>query len=221
MPEGQSSMELRYNMGVAHGTLAGVLKKADTRNAKEQADEAFAQACNCYSEIVEEDPAHADALNNWGAMLSLFAEGISRDSALTFLSDACDKLTRANELAPADFEVLNNHADALASWAELLSTDASGSAVTSGEVDALWQRAYDVYARVLELAEYDCDKVNCLCNWNDALQAPALPGECPSPRGPFPCCSVKVFSTGAWTAPRGESKLFMNIQACVFSCPPS
>ena len=32
----ESSLDLKYNMGVAFGTFAGVLKKSDTRNAKEQ-----------------------------------------------------------------------------------------------------------------------------------------------------------------------------------------
>jgi len=139
------------------------------RGRKQQYEEALSAATQQYSEVVEEDSNHAEAINNWGAALHSLAETRSRPEALALLQEASAKFEQACALAPADFEAANNHADALAAWAALLSYDDAGVLVCGPESEDIWTRAYDRFAASMPSMTYDYDRVNCLCNWSTAL----------------------------------------------------
>ena len=169
MPEDQSSVELNFNMGVAYTGLANVIKEMETRNWKQQYDEALSNATLHYSEVIQEDSNHAETINNWGAALHSLAETRDRPVALALLEEASGKLEQACVLRPSDFEAANNHADALAAWAALLAYDDAGNLTCGPDSEAIWARAYDRFASSMPLMTYDYDRVNCLCNWSTAL----------------------------------------------------
>ena len=169
LPEGQNSVELHFNMGVAHTGLANAVKEMETRNWKEQYIEALCKATVCYSNVLEEDGNHVEATNNWGTALHSLSEVRERPEALLLLQEASAKLDHVCSLAPADFEACNNHADALAAWAALLAYDDAGNLVCGADSEARWAAAYDRFAASMPLMTYDFDRVNCLCNWSTAL----------------------------------------------------
>ena len=136
---------------------------------KEQYEEALCAATQQYSEVLQEESTHVEAMNNWGAALHSLAEIRDRAEALAMLQEASTKLEQACSLAPADFEAANNHADALAAWAALLARDEAGNICCGPDSEALWARAYNCYAGSMPSMQYDFDRVNCLCNWSTAL----------------------------------------------------
>ena len=136
---------------------------------KEQYEEALSAATQQYSEVLQEESTHVEAMNNWGAALHSLAEIRGRVEALAMLQEASAKLEQACQMAPADFEAANNHADALAAWAALLARDEDGNIACGPDSEALWARAYDCYAGSMPSMQYDFDRVNCLCNWSTAL----------------------------------------------------
>ena len=54
-----------------------------------------------YSEVIQEDPNHAEAINNWGAALHGLAETRDRQDALALLQEASGKLEQACEMSPS------------------------------------------------------------------------------------------------------------------------
>eukprot|EP00960_Hanusia_phi_P062511 765173-Hanusia_phi.AAC.4 len=168
-PEDQKSIELRFNLGVAYDVLASTLREAGTRNAAEQIQEALSTSSSIYSEILQMDENHFEALNNWGAVLHSLAETRKRDEALVVLSEARSKLEIACSLSPSDFEASNNLADVLSSQAELLSKDDAGTVVLTQESEDTWARAYRQFEMSMAMMQYNYDKVNCLCNWANSL----------------------------------------------------
>uniref|UniRef100_A0A7S4PQX4 MalT-like TPR region domain-containing protein n=1 Tax=Guillardia theta TaxID=55529 RepID=A0A7S4PQX4_GUITH len=168
-PEDQKSIELRFNLGVAYDALASTLRDAGTRNAAEQIEEALSTSSSIYSEILQMDENHCEALNNWGAVLHSLAETRKRDEALVLLAEASNKLEIACSLSPGDFEASNNLADVLSSQAELLSKDVAGNVVLSPESESIWARAYKQFETSMTMMQYDYDRVNCLCNWANSL----------------------------------------------------
>lgn len=72
-----------------------------TNLRKQQYEEALSAATLQYSEVMQEDPSHAEAINNWGAALHSLAETRERQEALALLQEACGKLEQACALSPS------------------------------------------------------------------------------------------------------------------------
>lgn len=87
--------------GTAAGLALAIDSNASNTFRKEQYNEALSNATMQYSEVIQEDPNHAEAINNWGAALHGLAETRDRQDALALLQEASGKLEQACEMSPS------------------------------------------------------------------------------------------------------------------------
>jgi len=168
-PEGQSSLDLSFNLGAAYGAIAQVLKNMDTRNSAQQVEEYLGFACDQYAEVLEQDEAHTDALNNLASALTTLAERRQGEESVKLFREGCEMYEKASSLNPSDFEAACNHGDALVAWAEKTFDSTPPNPHTIAEVNKMLEAAYQRYLAAIGAMTYDCDRVDALCNWANAL----------------------------------------------------